>query len=109
MSQPRTTYAGCLSAADLNAAFARTAVAVNPTRQGSGFQIKLLDAIARGVPIVSTTFSNKVGTAIPSSDDPLTLAALISARLAPSAAQPFDYATFYRQACTAWDEFLFSG
>jgi len=107
-AQPRTTYAGCLDAAGLDAAFATAAVAVNPTRLGSGFQIKLLDAIARGVPIVSTAFSNRIGPEIPSSDDPRTLATLMNARLAPGSVPPFDYKTFYRDAIAGWDRFLFA-
>jgi hypothetical protein len=106
-SNPRTTYAGCLDAAGLDAAFARAAVAVNPTRLGSGFQIKLLDAIARGVPIVSTEFSNRIGPGIAASDDPLALAAIISQRLTPGSVQSFDYGSFYRNAIAAWDRFLF--
>lgn len=104
---PRAIYAGCLGPAALDEAFARAAVAVNPTRLGSGFQIKLLDAIARGVPIVSTAFSNRIGPAIPSSDDPRQLATLIDSRLVPDCAPPFDYQAFYREAVAAWDEFLF--
>jgi hypothetical protein len=107
-SQPRTTYAGCLPPAQLDDAFARTAVAVNPTRLGSGFQIKLLDALARGVPIVSTTFSNTIGPAIPSSDDPRELAALINARLSPGSEPAFDYAAFHETSVAAWDRFLFN-
>lgn len=106
-SQPRTTYLGCLSVADLDAAFARTAVAVNPTRLGSGFQIKMLDAISRGVPLVSTAFSNKIGNAIASSDDPRALAALINAQLTPTGVRPFDYESFYHAAIAAWQRFLF--
>ena len=106
--QPRTTYAGCLDAPALDAAFARAAVAVNPTRLGSGFQIKLLDALARDVPVVSTAFSNKLGPAVPSSDDPRTMAALIDARLTPGGS-PVDYAAFHAQAVAAWDRFLFGG
>lgn len=106
-ANPRTTYAGCVSPAELDEAFARTAVAVNPTRLGSGFQIKLLDAIARDVPIVSTAFSNKLGPAIASSDDPRTLAELINARLTPGCVPPFDYAAFHGDAVAAWDRFLF--
>lgn len=108
-SQPHTTYAGCLAPAELDDAFARTAVAVNPTRLGSGFQIKLLDALARGVPIVSTTFSNTIGPAIASSADPLELAALINARLTPGSEPAFDYATFHETALAAWAQFLFGG
>jgi hypothetical protein len=106
-SQPRTTYAGCLPPAELDDAFARTAVAVNPTRLGSGFQIKLLDALARGVPVVSTAFSNTIGPAIPSSDNPRELAALINARLSPGSEPAFDYAAFHDAALAAWDRFLF--
>lgn len=108
-SQPRTAYADCLPLAELDDVFARTAVAVNPTRLGSGFQIKLLDALARGVPIVSTAFSNKIGPAIASSDDPRDLAALINARLDPGSVPPFDYAAFHETALAAWDRFLFGG
>lgn len=105
--QARTKYAGCLDTAGLDAAFASSAVAVNPTRLGSGFQIKLLDAIARGVPIVSTAFSNRIGPAIASSDDPKELAALISERLIPESIPPFDYASFHAATIAAWDAFLF--
>lgn len=108
-SQPRATYAGCLSPTALDAAFGRAAVAVNPTRRGSGFQIKLLDALARGVPIVSTAFSNKIGPAVPSSDDPQELAALINARLDPGHAPAFSYAPFYESATIAWNAFLRGG
>jgi len=105
--QPRTVYAGCLPSDALDREFARAAVAVNPTRSGSGFQIKLLDAIARGVPIVSTAFSNKLGPAIASSDDPRGLAALVNARLLPGRTAPFDYAAFHAAAVAAWERFLF--
>jgi len=70
--------------------------------------VKLLDAIARGRPIVSTAWSNKLGPAIPSSDDPAELAALITARLEPSRTPAFDYAAFYREAVAAWERFLFA-
>jgi hypothetical protein len=105
---PRVTYAGCVSAAELDTIYSRSAVAVNPTLSGSGFQIKLLDAIARGVPVVSTAFSNRLGDAIPSADDPRELARLIDERLVPAAAVPFDYQRFYEAAMAGWDEFLFA-
>jgi glycosyltransferase involved in cell wall biosynthesis len=103
----RVTYAGCLPRNELDALFGRVSLAVNPTRSGSGFQIKLLEAIARGVPIVSTAFSNRLGSAIPSSDDPHSMAELINQRLIPGAVQPFDYAAFHQEATTAWDRFVF--
>lgn len=103
----RVTYAGCLPSAQLEELYGNVSLAVNPTRSGSGFQIKLLDALARGVPIVSTAFSNRIGPAIPSSDDPVELAGLINARLIPEAADLFDYQAFYREATAAWDMFLF--
>ena len=104
---PRVTYRGCLPRNELDALFGRVSLAVNPTRSGSGFQIKLLEAIARGVPVVSTAFSNRLGSAIPSSDDPHTMAELINERLIAGAVQPFDYAAFHQAATTAWDRFLF--
>lgn len=104
----RVRYAGLLPTVELDAAYARTAVAVNPTRTGSGFQVKLLDALARGVPVVSTTWSNKVGPMIASSDDPATLAALIDERLTPGGLPSFDYASFHARAIAAWDAFLFA-
>jgi hypothetical protein len=103
---PRVTYAGCVSASELDERFARTAVAVNPTLVGSGFQVKLLDALARSVPVVSTQFSNRIGPAVPSSDDPGELAALVNERLVPGAATVLDYGAFYRAAVAAWDMFL---
>lgn len=105
----RVAYVGWLESKRLDDAFSKTAVAVNPTRTGSGFQVKLLDAIARGVPVVSTAWSNKLGPAIPSSDNAAELAALINARLEPGSTPPFDYAVFYRDATAAWDRFLFDG
>ncbi|MGB8853829.1 MAG: glycosyltransferase [Pirellulales bacterium] len=103
----RVTYAGCLPRPQLDAMYGRVSLAVNPTRSGSGFQIKLLDALARGVPIVSTAFSNRVGAAIASSDDPVELARLINARLIPGATPTFDYTAFYETAIRSWDSFLF--
>lgn len=103
----RVTYAGCLPRSQLDELYGRVSVAVNPTRSGSGFQIKLLDALARGVPIVSTAFSNRIGPAIPSSDDPVELARLINSRLIPVQAEYFDYLAFHREATVAWDTFLF--
>jgi glycosyltransferase involved in cell wall biosynthesis len=102
----RVCHVGLLSPAELDAAFARTTVAVNPTRTGSGFQVKLLDALARGVPIVSTAWSNKLGPAIPASDDPHEFARLINERLTPATTPPFDYAAFHAQATAAWEAFL---
>jgi len=104
----RVAYAGCLPQQQLDSLFDRVSVAVNPTRSGSGFQIKLLEAIARGVPIVSTAFSNRIGPEIASSDDPVELARMINDRLMPNAASSFDYQTFHLRALDAWDAFLFS-
>jgi glycosyltransferase involved in cell wall biosynthesis len=104
----RVTYAGCLPTSQLDDLFGKVTLAVNPTRTGSGFQIKLLDALARGVPIVSTAFSNHIGAVIPSSDDPMELAHMINDRLRPDVVPPFDYVGFNRRALDAWDDFLFS-
>jgi glycosyltransferase involved in cell wall biosynthesis len=106
-AHPRVSYAGCLPREELDRLFDKATLAVNPTRSGSGFQIKLLDALARGVPIVSTAFSNRVGPAIASSDDPMELARLVNARLISSGTPAFDYTAFYETAVRAWDAFLF--
>lgn len=102
----RVAYAGCLDATAFNKQFSRASVVVNPTRTGSGFQIKLLDALARGVPIVSTEFSNRIGPLLPSSDNPVTLARLINEQLASGDRAVFDYGAYFRKACRAWDRFL---
>lgn len=73
----RVDYLGCLPDREFDACFEKAALVINPTISGSGFQIKLLDALARGVPVVSTAFSNPFPDSIPSSDDPLELARLI--------------------------------
>lgn len=43
--------------ADLDEVFARATVALAPLRFGSGVKIKMLDAMARGVPTIATTVS----------------------------------------------------
>lgn len=78
---------------------------MNPTRSGSGFQIKLLDALARGVPVVTTSFSNRIGPALLASDDPRQFAALVNAAL-KSCQAVYPYSSFYGNAVRAWNNFL---
>jgi hypothetical protein len=101
----RMEYLGCLPPGNLESRFARAAVCVNPTRSGSGFQIKLLDALARGVPVVTTRFSNPIGPEIPSSDEPREFAELVN-QLAFSPRTTFHYSDFYAAAVDAWSHFL---
>lgn len=103
-SIPRARYLGFLSRADLEAAFARCAVVVNPTRSGSGFQIKMLDAISRGIPLVSTHIANPLEGLVPSADSPSDFARLISAVAADGGR--LDYQAFYREAQEKWTAFL---
>lgn len=102
---PRVHYRGLLETEAFEACFREAGLCINPTRSGSGFQIKLLDALCRGVPVVSTEFSNPFPGVIPSSDDPEELAKLIQAQLA-GASKAFDYEAFYADAVHAWEKFL---
>lgn len=52
---PRVVLEGFV--ADLDAVFGRATVALAPLRFGSGVKIKMLDAMARGVPTIATTVS----------------------------------------------------
>lgn len=82
----------------------RCGVVINPTRTGSGYQIKLLEALSFGCPVVSTQFSNPLGEAIPSSDDPAEFARLVEAQLRSPA--PFDYSHYYEETKRKLERFL---
>jgi hypothetical protein len=102
---PRVTYRGFLPKRDLDTYFSRCAVAVNPTVSGSGFQIKMLDALARGVPVVSTARANPLGDRIPASDDPHVLADLVT-QSGTDLSRTFDYVSLHREARREWLRFL---
>jgi glycosyltransferase involved in cell wall biosynthesis len=97
-------FRGFVSREELNDLYDRAGVVLNPTRTGSGFQIKLLEALAHNCPVVSTDFSNPLGKAIPSSNDPAEFAALVIHALADPT--PFDYAKFYEDVQTRLKSFL---
>ena len=99
-------YLGFLSKPDLEVAFARCGVVVNPTISGSGFQIKMLDALSRGLPLATTTKANPLVGAVESSDDPRVLAKMIESKARGLGGATFDYAKFYSQACSDWDDFI---
>lgn len=101
----RVEYLGCLPQMELEQQFARAMVCVNPTLSGSGFQIKLLDALSRGVPVVTTRFSNHIGPEMPSSDDPRQFAELVNTVL-KSIRVNYRYDSFYNEAVKAWMNFL---
>lgn len=105
-STPRVHYRGCLPEKEFAECYEKAAVVVNPTLSGSGFQIKLLDAISRGVPVMSTAFSNPLGDDVPSSDNPRTLAELLSKMLINSTLKSFDYTTFWQRVHGQWTAFL---
>ncbi|MBX7123996.1 MAG: glycosyltransferase [Opitutaceae bacterium] len=62
-------YAGLLPREEYEAKFLGARLFVNPTRFGSGFQIKLMEAVRFGVPAISTAFSNHLGDLISATDD----------------------------------------
>jgi hypothetical protein len=105
-SVPRVCYLGFVSKSELDQAFARSSIVINPTISGSGFQIKLLDALARGIPVVSTSFSNPIGKEINCSDDPQDFARVISLSTGSRAASVFQYREFYINACESWKDFI---
>lgn len=102
---PNVSFMGLLERREFEALISQSAFAINPTICGSGFQIKLLDAIASGVPVVSTTFSNPFGDRIASSDDAEIFATLIN-EFGRDAARQFDYQAFFSNAKDEWAKFL---
>lgn len=103
---PRVAYLGFLSKVELEKAFQRCAVVINPTISGSGFQIKMLDAMARGVPVVSTEFANPLGQSVPCSDDPKQFAHIIHNTALKSGHFVISYDKFHHTAIEAWKDWL---
>jgi len=90
-------YLGLLNRGEYEQTFINAKLFVNPTLYGSGFQIKLIEAIRFNIPIVSTSFSNPFSNAIPSSDDYEIMAKIINDHM--SNAQPIvpmNYDDLYR-------------
>ncbi len=88
-------FRGFVSREALDDLYDRCGVVINPTRTGSGYQIKLLEALSCGCPVVSTEFSNPLGDAIPSADDPAEFARHVEEQL--RSPEAFDYESYYQE------------
>ena len=103
---PDVDFRGFVSREELADLYDRAAVVLNPTRTGSGFQIKLLEALSYGCNVISTDFSNPLGDKIRSSDDPAEFATLVDEALTSPGSGAFDYATLYAETCLKLEIFL---
>ncbi|OQA32741.1 MAG: hypothetical protein BWY57_01723 [Betaproteobacteria bacterium ADurb.Bin341] len=107
VNTPRARYLGFVGKTVLDDCFSRCATVINPTISGSGFQIKMLDALARGVPLISTRLANPIGARLPSTDEPLEFARLLNDGASGGASIPaFDYPRFFADASERWAAFL---
>lgn len=104
-TMPRVTYLGFLAKDDLEKAFQRCSVVINPTISGSGFQIKMLDALSRGIPLVTTSTANPLGDSIFSTNSPIEFARQITL-CGQNSANKFSYLDFYAYSITSWHSFL---
>jgi glycosyltransferase involved in cell wall biosynthesis len=103
----RVTYTGFLKNSELNKVFDSAKVVVNPSRIGSGFKIKSLDALSRGKILISTEFANHFGKTIQSSDSPQKLAELINEAVQSKTTESkFNYSSYYAQATKELLKFL---
>lgn len=103
---PRVSYLGFISKEELEKVFERCAAVINPTISGSGFQIKMLDALARGLPLATTATANPLGMSLASSDNPIIFAEQIKQLVISSVKQEFQYQEFYCFARESWHSFL---
>lgn len=72
-------YAGFVTTDELTRLYSTASIVINPTISGSGFQIKMLEALAYGADVISTEFSNHTPDIVTrSSDNPIELANLIN-------------------------------
>lgn len=93
---PNVRYDGLLPLDEYQARLQHAALFVNPTRHGSGFQIKLMEAVRYGVPCISTAYSNHLGPLISSTDDPVEMATMITRWMKEGQGiSVFDYATLH--------------
>ncbi len=92
---PDVEFAGFIDRSELESLYRRCAVSINPTRTGTGFQMKLLEALSFGCPVVSTEFSNPLGDVVPASDDPAEFAELVEKAAWSPTPGGFDYPSFY--------------
>lgn len=78
---------------DLDACLSSSAALINPLRFGSGIKLKVLDALARGIPVVSTTvgadgIAAGPGTGITEADTPEAFAAALAELADPERGAP---------------------
>lgn len=93
---PNVRYDGLLPLDQYQTRLQHAGLFVNPTRHGSGFQIKLMEAVRYGVPSVSTAYSNHLGPLISSTDDPAEMAAMIAKWMKEGQGiSVFDYAALH--------------
>jgi len=101
---PNVHYFGLVPTEQLEALYARCSVAVNPTQSGSGVQMKLLEALRRGVPVVTSRRSNPFGETLACADAPEEWCE----RIQNACGQPtrFDYKAFFESASRSWKRWL---
>ena len=98
------TYHGLLALPELDALYARCAVAVNPTLSGSGVQMKLMDALSRGVPVVTGSLSNPFGVMLRTARTPEEWVSAIVAE--EHRASSFNYSAYITDATARWTNWL---
>jgi len=92
---PNFIYKGFISSDELDELYEKIDLVLNPTISGSGFQMKLLEALANGKDVVTTLFSNQISEGIKSTNDPLEFASLVNLFFAENFSADFDYASFF--------------
>lgn len=98
------TYHGLVSLAELDSLYGRCSIAVNPTLSGSGVQMKLMDALCRSVPVVTSSSSNPFGNLLRTATSPEEWTAAIVAECEVPA--PFDYKSYFADASKRWTRWL---
>lgn len=92
-------YSGLLDRDHYEQVFRDASLFINPTRYGSGFQIKLMEALRFGIPVISTAFSNHLDDALTATDDPQRMAQMINEWMAHGrGVKPVDYDQLHRKA-----------
>lgn len=95
----RLQYSGLLDREHYEQVFTGANLFINPTRYGSGFQIKLMEALRFGIPVISTAFSNHLDEALTATDDPHRMAEMINEWMVHGhGVKPVDYEQLHRKA-----------
>ncbi len=71
-------YKGFVTDAELQYLYNTVEFIINPTIEGGGFQVKMLEALANSVPVISTDYSNHLKSIVVSSDSNDGIAELIN-------------------------------